>query len=149
MGTFREWLQELSDTALNQLQSLLRGSNEVGGYIQGDNVVVLSRGFKGGVNLGNASQIRQIECDFTFHTHPNKKDVPYPSAKDVVGIYKMGKPDLTVTLEGIWKVVPLKTMSIEEVDQISQQAEQESNGDYDKWKQIIEKQLPVKITSIS
>lgn len=162
MQAFSNWFIERamratpSPTVIAKLQQLLQGQQEVGGLVRGEDVQIISQGRQGGVQMGHAEAIRSLNCDYTFHTHPKDTDVPYPSGKDLVGVYMMGKTDLVVCQTGIWAVTPLKPMQWQEVERVSNEYKKEAKEQHIKtgdqpywiWKEKIKEAFPVKIEKV-
>lgn len=157
MRGWKEWFIErhahgISHKLAQSLFKLITSDDEIeremGGYVVGEKIYLINRGKSGGVFMGHASHLRNLECDYTFHTHPKNTDVPYPSGLDVAATYMTGHPDLVVCNTGIFKVTPTTSMPWEDVERISGQIKQETGGDYWQWKEKCKSYFPVRIEKV-
>ena len=150
---FAEWMSH-QEWLAKKLMQYLDGKNEVFGYIKDGKPQLLNIGGQGGVVAGNAEKLRQIDCEATFHTHGSENDVQFPSGKDIVAVFMIGKPDYTVCRDKVWLVTPARQMDWQTVEQISAQLwheaqEEVQGGDpYPIWKQKVKKKFPVKIERV-
>lgn len=158
MIPFSDWLlnELISDELAGKLRQLLASPNECAGYIRGPEIFLLNKGQQGNVTMGQADDLRSLDCDYLFHCHPRERDVPYPSGTDIVGIYMTGRTHLVVCQNGVWSVTPTKKMEWQEVERISNKlwldAQQNftTTGDepYWYWKDKIKDYFPVQVERV-
>lgn len=139
----------LSDNLIGRLKELLKEQNEIVGYIKGDSFYILNKNKGSKIWAGNAEELRSIDADYFFHTHPRKTDVPYPSGDDIVATYLTNKINIVVCLDEIWSIAPLKSMPWQDVEEISNKLKQKTNNDYWAWKEEVKKVFPVRINLVS